>query len=720
MQTIPAQTAAAHRPRVALGRQFFEVISSMRFAVSMLAILAIASVIGTIVVQDQPYNNYINQFGRFWFVFYDTLSLYSVYHTWWFLTILAFLITSTSLCVYRNTPKMINDMRRYKENMRERAFFSLPHHAELAASPGAAARGEAYLRRAGFRTRTVAVEGGTMVAAKSGSLNRLGYVFAHVGMIVVCLGFLLDGDILLRAELALGKKQIVHGNPLLSEVPESGRMGLSNPSFRGNMLVPEGGTRETAILSQGDGLMLQALPFRLTLKKFIIEHYTTGQPKLFASDVTVTDKDTGKTFDARIEVNKPLHYRGVAVYQSSFDDGGSHLTLNGFFLGGPNNLNFKVQGDVGSTIPLNGEGADKAHALSLEITGFRAFNVEAVADKDAKDAAPKTLADRIRQHLGPGAAPGREKEVHNVGPSVQYKLRDAAGQAREYNNYMMPASIDGRWYLMSGMRENPDDQFRYLRFPMDAHGGLTEYMRLRAALFDPEIRIEAGKRFAAQMGGHLNNPALREQLAVSAARALEKFSQQGFQSLADFIEKSVPAAERERAADMFLSLLNGATFQVWQVAREKAGLPVLPANAGNGRFVQDSLNAISDSFFYGAPIYFHLNAFDEVQASVFQLTRSPGRNIVYIGALMLVAGVFSMLFIRERRLWLLVKDEDHENARGLIALSSQRRSLGLDDEFERHRAALAVALAPAGTPSTPTEGEADVPPPAASGPPAQT
>jgi cytochrome c biogenesis protein len=74
---------------------------------------------------------------------------------------------------------------------------------------------------------------------------------------------------------------------------------------------------------------------------------------------------------------------------------------------------------------------------------------------------------------------------------------------------------------------------------------------------------------------------------------------------------------------------------------------------------------------------------------VFQLTRSPGKKIVYIGALLLVSGIFSMLYIRERRLWLLVKDSGH----ALLAFSSQRRSLGLDDEFDRHRAALAAVLA---------------------------
>jgi len=684
-------------------RHAVELLSSMRFAISLLAMVAIAAVIGTVLKQNEPFNNYINQFGRFWFSVFDALSLYTLYNNWWFLAILGFLVTSTSLCIYRNTPKMLSDMRRFKEHLREQSFAAFPHRAELSAGPGAAERASAYLQRAGFKTRSVPSAGGTMVAAKSGSANRLGYIFAHVGIVVICFGGLADGDLLLRAQLFFGGKQLVRGNPPLAEVAGTGRMGTGNLSFRGVMPVSEGRSRDFAILTQGDGFLLQELPFTVQLKKFVVEHYSTGQPKLFASDVVVTEKDSGKSFESRIEVNKPLIHDGVAIYQSSFEDGGSRLKLTGFPLAGPRDYTFTIEGEVGGSTALNAEGADKERALTLEFIDFRPFNIERIADGRGP-AQEKSIGDRIKRNLGPGAAPGREKEVHNVGPSFQFKLRDSAGQAREYNNYMLPIEVEGKWFLMSGMRENPSDPFRYIRFPMDAQGGMGEFMRLRAALFDPALREAAGQRFAAQMSDRVADAALRKQLGESANRALEQFAKQGFQSIAEFIEKSVPTGQRERAADMFLSLLNGAAFEAWQVSREKAGLPRLPADTNTGRFVQDSLNAISDSFFYGAPVYLHLNSFEQVQASVFQLTRSPGKNIVYLGCLLLVAGVFAMLYIRERRLWLLVK----EDGRALLALSSQRRGLGLDDEFERHRQALAAILV-GKNPGGPEPGAASAP-----------
>jgi cytochrome c biogenesis protein len=665
--------------RTATLKQAFELAGSMRFAISLLTLIAIASVAGTVLKQNEPYNNYLNQFGAFWFGAFDALSLYAVYSAWWFLAILAFLVLSTSLCVWRNAPRMLAEMRRFKENLREQAFAAFPHRAELPApAAGAAARVETTLREAGFALRARAVGDGVLIAAKAGSANRLGYIFTHVGIIVICVGGLLDGDLLLRAQLALGDKQIVRGNPLIAEVPPQSRLPASNPSFRGNVLIPEGDQRDFAVLAHRDGILLQELPFTIALKKFVIEHFSSGAPKLFASEVEVTDRDTGRSFAARIEVNRPLIHRGIAVYQSSFDDGGTRVTLSGFPLVGARDYRFAIEGEIGRNTSLAPESAPEK-SLTLELVAFRPFNVERVARREERatlDGA-RGIAERVKESLGPGAAPGREKEMRNVGPTVGYKLRDAAGQAREYQNYMLPMDVDGRWFLLSGMRETPSESFRYLRIPLDAEGGLDEFMRLRAALSDRAVQGQAGERLARDLAPAGGDARLKAQLVESGRRSLETFGVRGYQAVADFIERGVPEAEREKAAEVFLRILNGAAWHAWQIARERQGLAPAPADERSTRFVQDALNAVSDAHFYGAPVYLHLNAYDEVKASVFQLTRSPGKNIVYLGCLSLVVGLFAMFYIRERRAWVLLKPD-----RVLAAMSGTRRGVDFEREFD--------------------------------------
>jgi cytochrome c biogenesis protein len=86
----------------------------MRFAVSLLTLLGIASIIGTVLKQNEPYTNYIVKFGQFWFELFEMLGLLDVYHAAWFLVILLFLVISTTLCVMRNAPLMIKEWQVYK------------------------------------------------------------------------------------------------------------------------------------------------------------------------------------------------------------------------------------------------------------------------------------------------------------------------------------------------------------------------------------------------------------------------------------------------------------------------------------------------------------------------------------------------------------------------------------------------------------------------------
>ena len=55
--------------------EFVELVSSMRFAISLLTLIAVASVIGTVLKQNEPMPNYVNQFGPFWFSVFDKLGL---------------------------------------------------------------------------------------------------------------------------------------------------------------------------------------------------------------------------------------------------------------------------------------------------------------------------------------------------------------------------------------------------------------------------------------------------------------------------------------------------------------------------------------------------------------------------------------------------------------------------------------------------------------------
>lgn len=680
--------------------EFVELISSMRFAISLLTLIAIASVIGTVLKQNEPMPNYVNQFGPFWFDVFNKLGLYAVYSAWWFLLIMGFLVLSTSLCIVRNAPKMVRDMRSWREHVREQSLRNFHHKTEWTSAMPLPAHAEQLAQRiaaAGYKVRLIDKGDGSLIAAKRGAANKWGYIFAHSAIVIICIGGLLDSDLPIRFQEWFSGKTPFSGSGAIADIAAQHRLGVGNPTFRGNTFIPEGATSDTAIIPQQNGVLVQELPFSIHLKKFIIEHYSSGMPKLFASQVVVRDGQTGKTFEATIKVNQPLIYKGVAIYQASFDDGGSRLQMMAYPMIGTQTASFALKGTVGESTPLAGtQGGD----YTIEWSGFRPFNVENMArsGEDARVVAPdKTFNERfaagLARQLGSGAKNANGKDLKNVGPSVQYKLRDKTGQAREYHNYMLPILLDGSYVFLTGMRDSPGDTFRYLRIPADDNNSVDDWMRLRAAVQNPELRAQAAKRYAskAMPDARGNVDTLRRQLQLSAARGLEIFAgdgkDAGFVAVSKFLEK-LPSDEQEKAAEVFMKILNGSMWELWQVAREKSGLPPAPGDEKHGRFLQMAINAISDAGFYGAPVYLQLKNFDEVKASVLQVTRSPGKNVVYLGCLLLTLGVFAMFYIRERRLWIWLKPDGRNGTHALMAMSTQRKTLDFEKEFDALKAQL--------------------------------
>ena len=715
-------TVSTHGLRLKSGshalRSSVELLSSMRFSISLLTVICIASVIGTVLKQQEPLSNYVNQFGPFWAEVFRTVSLNTVYSAWWFMLILAFLVLSTSLCIARNTPKILADWSQLKENVREQSLKAFGHRAEqtLGEAPEAAARriGQTLVQggwKVKLQQRDAPGGSGWMVAAKAGAANKIGYIAAHGAIVLVCVGGLLDGDLVVRAQMWLNDKSIYSGGGLIADVPAQHRLSERNPTFRANLLVAEGTQSSTAILNQPGGVLLQDLPFSVELKKFIVEYYSTGMPKLFASEIVIHDRETGEKIPHRVEVNHPAHHKGIEIYQSSFDDGGSSVTLKAVPIAvgaQPSSKPFEIQGTIGGSSSLT-NGPEK---MTLEYTALRVINVENFSGAgnlggSGADVRKVDLRQSIDARMGAANKTKEQKELRNVGPSLTYKLRDAAGQAREFHNYMLPVKMDSAEFtpalFLLGVRETPAEPFQYLRIPADELGSMEGFLRLRRALADPVQRERAVQRYVRQASA-ADRPDLAQQLAASASRALALFAGPdqpvagqkpplaGLQAISDFMEANVPEAERNRAGEVLVRILNGVLFELAQMTREQSGLKLLPLDDRTQAWMAQAVLSLSDAHHYPAPMTFELKDFTQVQASVFQVTRTPGKNIVYLGCALLILGIFAMLYVRERRLWIWLAPaggagaekgpESGSGSQATMALSTNRQTMEVDREFE--------------------------------------
>jgi len=642
-------------------KRLYELLSSMRFAVSVLTVLGIASIIGTVLKQNEPYANYIIQFGQFWFDFFEMLGLYDVYHSAWFLLILIFLVVSTSLCIYRNTPLMLKELKAYRENATEKSLRAFSHQREYTYARNADEIKPVltqFLVARGFRFKAIQQkDGGELIAAKAGSYQRLGYIFTHLAIVIICIGGLMDGNVPLKLEEFFGQKKVEVRDIPANEVPKVSRLSVRNLSFRANMTLPEGATSDVAFQRVRDGYMVQELPFGIGLTDFRIEHYPTGQPKSFESDLVIYDPDLKAPFKHTISVNHPLIYKGIAIYQSDFQDGGSTLQFSAWDILGNESKPKSISGAIFKKVPF-----DEANAqYQFEFNDFRKFNIL-------------------------NLSPDGKGKPHNVGANVTFKVRDASGQANEYVNYMQPLQLDSKYYFVSGMRSSPQEEFKYLRIPADPDLQLQGFMRLKSVLFDKSLHAQIAHRFAVKaLNSAAGKAATQDKFEASVLQLLGVFADGGYAAIAKMIETSVPQDQREKAAQTYIKIMTSAAFEAYQMSQERAGIKSTQVDEYTQSFLQDSLNAISDLFYYGAPVYLELTKFEQREASGLQLTRSPGKNLVYLGSVLLVLGIFAMIYIRERRIWLLVKPKSKTV---LFAMSANRKNRDFEMEFDRYQSQL--------------------------------
>jgi cytochrome c biogenesis protein len=128
-----------------------------------------------------------------------------------------------------------------------------------------------------------------------------------------------------------------------------------------------------------------------------------------------------------------------------------------------------------------------------------------------------------------------------------------------------------------------------------------------------------------------------------------------------------------------MKVLNAALRAVYQDSLKQAGVTGELTEA-DWLFFDDSLLAIDKIAAYGSPWFVQMTSFKQVEASGLQITRSPGKDVVYFGSAMLTLGVFLLFYVAHRRIWVWVKPNG-DNRVELVLAGSSNRNL---PEFERY------------------------------------
>ncbi|HKR71688.1 MAG TPA: cytochrome c biogenesis protein ResB [Streptosporangiaceae bacterium] len=266
-------------------------LTSMRTALVLLFLLALASIPGSVLPQEGIDPAAVSQYYAAHPAlapFLAKLSGFDVFGAPWFAAIYLLLFASLAGCVLPRSYRLARSARQPPPKA-PRHLGRLPQAAGFAADTAperALGSAAALLRRRRFRIRT----GDGWVSAEKGYLHEVGNLLFHVALLGLLVSVALGGLIGYKANKLLVEGETFANTPVGLDAFHPGRL-----------------------VSAGD---LQ--PFSVTLRKFAASYITSGdqrgQPASFAAALRYNSEYGGRQRSYDLRVNHPLIVDGVQVF----------------------------------------------------------------------------------------------------------------------------------------------------------------------------------------------------------------------------------------------------------------------------------------------------------------------------------------------------------------------------------------------------------------------
>ncbi|WP_433373121.1 cytochrome c biogenesis protein ResB [Actinoplanes sp. CA-142083] len=283
----------------ALLRNSWRQLTSMRTALVLLFLLAVAAIPGSVfpqrAVDSQRVTEYYQAHPQLapWL---ERLGGFEVYGSPWFASIYLLLFTSLIGCVVPRLRDLLRSLRQAPPDA-PRRLERMPLAAELSIStaPAEAARDiSGILRKRRWRTKVREQEDGSFtISAEKGYLKETGNLLFHFALLAVLIG------------VGFGHWYGWHANRILVQGADQG--------FCDSLAQYD----ESTLGPRVDAADLPDFCMKLT--NFKATYVSTGQPKSFLATVAVSEND-GPERTRTFTVNDPLRLHGASV----------HLVGNGY------------------------------------------------------------------------------------------------------------------------------------------------------------------------------------------------------------------------------------------------------------------------------------------------------------------------------------------------------------------------------------------------------
>jgi cytochrome c biogenesis protein len=268
--------------------RIWNLLISIKLAIWIIILLAVTSILGTVIQQNQPPEKYHQVYEDWAYNLMDRINLFDMYHSWWFLLLLCLFALNLTCCTIERLPRAIRTVRKPKLTLDDATEKTLALTERWKSKGNILRRGEDYkaaLARVFVAPKVTEADGVVHLYAEKGVTSRFGAYATHAGIVIVFIGAII-------------------GNVF---------------GFKSYVNIPDGG--EASHLDARGGKEHINLPFSVRNNRFWLETYPGGQPKKYASDLSVMVNGR-EVLRKTITVNDPLVYKGVWFYQSSYGQEG--------------------------------------------------------------------------------------------------------------------------------------------------------------------------------------------------------------------------------------------------------------------------------------------------------------------------------------------------------------------------------------------------------------
>jgi cytochrome c biogenesis protein len=267
------------RPRI-----FWDFFASVKLAIVLLIILAVVSILGTLIPQQQGVAEFAGRLSPGMLGIFVALDLFDMYHSVWFQVLLGLIVLNLIICSLDRWPATWKRFSFRPQPDRIKPFEGLPQDQSMgtAEAPKEAADRIGRLLHSRYRTmREKEMDGNRYFYADKGRFSHFGVYMVHLSVLLILVGGLI-GSIF---------------------------------GFEAYVNILEGEETDTVMLRKK--MRPLKLDFVVRCDQFTVDFYDTGAPKEYRSDLSfLVDGEAVKKVG--VLVNHPVEFRGVTFYQASY------------------------------------------------------------------------------------------------------------------------------------------------------------------------------------------------------------------------------------------------------------------------------------------------------------------------------------------------------------------------------------------------------------------